>query len=195
MMKPYAINRTLHNRGILAQRSMPTPEEFLEATKWFGAATLTMGAITILAFVLGWGIRFRLVGITSFMGVLTGGVLGLSFEPFTRTVIPGAVPYETVYDSGAAQIVIKVPDAITSSELEATLQQAASNLLKPSRLGIPGQIPTIRARVIRHQPGISQLVYLGQVQPVANPATGTPLTITLQSDALADLSTASENDT
>ncbi|MGF1521393.1 MAG: Ycf51 family protein [Leptolyngbyaceae cyanobacterium] len=174
---------------------MPTPEEFLEATKWFGAATLTMAVITALAFAFGWGIRFRLVGITSFMGVLTGGVLGLSFEPFTRTVIPGAVPYETVYDSGAAQIVIRVPDTITPTELEATLQQAASNLLKPSRLGIPGQTPTIRARAIRHQPdGVSQLVYLGQVQPVTDPTTGASLTITLQSDAFADLPTASEND-
>ena len=59
---------------------MPTPEEFLEATKWFGAATLAMAVITALAFVLGWEFRFRLVGITSFMGVLTGGVLGVKLR-------------------------------------------------------------------------------------------------------------------
>ena len=175
---------------------MPTPEEFLEATKWFGAATLSLAAITALAFALGWGFRFRLVGITSFMGVLTAGVFGLSFEPFTQTVIPGAVPYETVYDSGAAQIVIMVPDTITESELEATLQQAASNLLKPSRLGVPGQTPTIRARFIRHQErGVSQLVYLGQVQPVTDPTTGAPLSITVQSESFADLPSTAENNT
>ena len=175
---------------------MPTPAEFLEATKWFGLATLGMAGITALAFVVGWGIRFRLVGITSFMGVLTAGMFGLSFEPFTRTVIPGAVPYETVYDSGAAQIVIRVPATITVTELEATLQQAASNLLKPSRLGVPGQTPVIRARTILHQDGgVSKLQYLGQVQPITNPTTGAPLTITLQPEALADLPTTSANDT
>ncbi|MEM9002236.1 MAG: Ycf51 family protein [Cyanobacteria bacterium P01_F01_bin.86] len=171
---------------------MPTPEEFLEATKWFGAATLSMAVITTLAFALQWGVRFRLVGVTGFMGVLTAGMFGLSFEPLIRTVVPGAVPYKTVYDSGATQIVIKVPATITQSELEATLQQAASDLLKPSRLGGMGQVPTIRARSIRHQePGISQLLYLGQVQPVTNPETGAPLTITLQPGLLS----AAANDT
>ena len=174
---------------------MPTPEEFLEATKWFGAATLFLAAITLLAFVLGWGIRFRLVGITSFMGVLTGGMFGLSFEPLTRTVISGAIPYETVYDSGASQIVIKVPDTITELELEATLRQAASNLLKPSRLGIPGQTPIIRARTLIHQEGgVSKLLYLGAVQPVSDSGTDDPLTITLQPNALAELPATPEND-
>jgi hypothetical protein len=176
---------------------MPTPEEFLEATKYFGLATLTMAAITVLAFVLGWGFRFRLVGITSFMGVLTGGLLGLSFEPFTRTAVPGAVPFATVYDSGAAQIVIKVPNAITQSELEATLQQAASNLFKPSRLGVPGAPPIVRARTIVHQEdGVSNLVYLGQAQPASDYSrVNKSFDVTLNQDAFSALPTALENDT
>jgi len=149
-----------------------------------------MAGITLLAFVLGWGFRFRLVGITSFMGVLTEGLLGLSFEPFTQTVVPGAMPYNTVYDSGAAQIVIKVSDTITPTELEATLQQAASNLLKPSRLGSVGLPPTIRARAIIHEPeGVSKLVYLGQVQPVKT-ATDTSLSVQIFDDAFETLSAA-----
>ena len=145
---------------------MPTPAEFLEATQWFGIGTLACGALTLLAFVLKWGIRFRLVGITGFMAVLTVGVFGLSFEPFTRTSVPGAVAYTTVFDSGANQIVIKVPTPITEEALEATLQQAAGNLLNPTRIGRPDQSPTIRARTIIHQdPGISELAYIGQIQP------------------------------
>lgn len=175
---------------------MPTPADFLEATKWFGIATLSLGLLTLLAFILKWGIRFRLVGITSFMGVLTGGIFGLSFEPFIQTVIPGAIPYETVYDSGSAQVVIRVPPTITPPEIEATLQQAASNLFKPSRLGVPGQTPTIRARVIRHQPdGISELLYLGQVQPAKDTETGDSLAITLQPDTIAQLAKPSANET
>lgn len=128
------------------------------------------------------------------MGVLTGGLFGLSFEPFTRTVVPGSVPYETVYDSGAAQIVIKVPETIAASELEATLQQAAANLLKPSRLAIPGQAPTIRARSIVHQAGgVSKLLYLGQVSPTATNGTAS-VSVTLNADAFSELSSTLSDD-
>ncbi len=168
---------------------MPTPAEFLEATKYFGIATLVMAGITLLAFALGWGFRFRLVGITSF---ITGGMLGLSFEPFTPTVVPGSIPYKTVYDSGAAQIVVKVSDTVTPNELEATLQQAASNLLKPSRLGGMGVAPTIRARAIVHAPGgVSNLVYLGQVQPIRKPGAETDLAIEIFENAFDTLAQAS----
>jgi hypothetical protein len=146
--------------------AMLTPDEFLAATQWAGIGTLALAALTGLAFVLKWGLRFRLVGATGFAAVLTVGLLGLSFEPFTRTAVPGAIPYTTVYDSGASQIVITVPSTITPDTLEATLRQAASNLFKPYRIGMPGQTTTIRARTVAHGPGgVSQLIYLGQIQP------------------------------
>lgn len=170
---------------------MPTPEKFLEATQWFGLATLGFAVITLLAFVLKWGFRFRLVGATSLMGVLTAGMFGLSFEPFTRTVIPGAIAYTSVYDSGTNQIVIQVPTTITESQLEATLRQAASNLLGSGRQSVQGQAPTIRARVVLHkQPGISELVYIGQIQPLPNPKTGEPTTLSINTQKLAQLSSS-----
>jgi hypothetical protein len=145
---------------------MLTPAEFLVVTQWAAIGTLALAAIAGLGFALKWGIRFRLVGAAGFAAVLTVGLLGLSFEPFTRTAIPGAKPYATVYDSGASQIVIAVPADIEADTLDATLRQAASNLFKPYRLGIPGQLATLRARTIVHEPnGVSRLVYLGQVQP------------------------------
>ena len=145
---------------------MLTPEQFSIATQYFAIGTLAFGLITALAFALSWGIRFRLVGATGFMGVLTAGMFGLSFQPLTQTVIPGAIPYTTVFDSGSSQVVIAVPSSITRSELAATLQQAASNLLKPSRIAGAGlAVPKIRARSIVHRPGVSDLVYLGEVTP------------------------------
>lgn len=145
---------------------MPTPETFLDAAKWMGIATVALALVSAIAFLAKWGIRFRLVGATGFSIVLTAGLFGLSFEPLSPVAVEGSIPYTTVFDSGAAQIVIKVPQTITESELEATLQQAAKNLLRASRLGRPGQAPTIRARTIVHKPGgISELLYLGQVQP------------------------------
>lgn len=149
---------------------MLDPADFARAAQWMGIATLTLAALTVLGFVLKWGVRFRLVGATGLAIVLTVGLFGLSLEPFTRTVIPGAVPYATVYDSGASEIVITVPADVTPVALDATLRQAASNLFKPYRLGVPGQTATIRARTIIHAPGgVSRLVYLGQVQPNPSP--------------------------
>lgn len=145
---------------------MPTPEDFLEATQWMAITTVAFAALAAIAFLAKWGIRFRLVGITGFCGVLTVGFLGLSFQPLTSATVPGAVRYNTVFDSGASQIVIAVPAQISEEQLSATLEQAAVNLLKPSRLAAGGQAPLIRARAIVHRdPGISDLLYLGQIQP------------------------------
>ena len=163
---PQRERKTYNQEIFLANSPVLTPEQFLIATQYFAIGTLAFGGITVLAFVLKWGIRFRLVGATGFMGVLTGGFFGLSFQPLTQTSIPGAIPYTTVFDSGASQIVISVPTSITQTELEATLQQAASNLLKPSRLGGMGQIaPKIRARAIVHDGDTSKLLYMGEVTP------------------------------
>lgn len=174
---------------------MPTPADFFVATKWAGIATLALMGLSGLAFALGWGIRFRLVGAAGFAVVLTVGLLGLSFEPFTRTVVPGAVAYSTVYDSGASRVVITVPPTISPEALEATLRQAASNLFKPYRLGLPNQGPTIRARTIVHDQdqGISKLVYLGQVQPGNGEDTADHLIITIHPEVLAELPSASHS--
>jgi hypothetical protein len=144
---------------------MPTNADFFQFAQWAGIATLVFGAIALLSFLFKWGIRFRLVGATGFLLVLTVGLFGLGIVPFTRTVIPGAVRYSTVYDSGADRVVIVVPQTITETELTATLQQAASNLFSPGRLSRGDNKLTIQARTVLHpQPGVSQPLYLGQIR-------------------------------
>ncbi len=144
---------------------MLSTAELLNYSKWFGLLTLACGGITVLGFIFKWGIRFRLVGVTAFMGVLTGGVLGLGLGLFNRTEIPGAVRYTRVFDNGARQIVIAVAPEITQSQLEATLQQAADNLFSPGRVGRSDQFLTIRARTLIHpSPGVSEPLYLGEVK-------------------------------
>ncbi len=144
---------------------MFTTADFLVFAQWSGIATLVFAALAVLSFLVKWGIRFRLVGVTGFMAVLTVGLFALSLVPFTRTVIPGAVRFSTVYDSGATQAVIAVPPTITVSELDATLRQAANDLFSPGRLGRRDDKLTIRARAILHpEPGVSEPLYLGQVR-------------------------------
>lgn len=134
-------------------------------TQWAGILTLVFALITGLAFIFKWGIRFRLVGTTSFMGVLTIGIFALSLGLFTRTEIPGAVRYSLVYDTGGAQTVIAVPPTITESELEATLRQASNDLYSPGRVARGLNLMVVRARTVVHpEAGVSQPLYLGEVQ-------------------------------
>lgn len=144
---------------------MPTTADFLTYAQWAGIATLAFAGLAILGFVVKWGIRFRLVGVTGFMAVLTVGLFSLGLVPFTRTVIPGAVKFSTVYDSGATQAVIAVPPTITVPELNATLQQAANDLFSSGRLGLGQNKLTVRARIVLHpEPGVSVPLYLGQIR-------------------------------
>jgi len=144
---------------------MPTTADFLTFTQWAGILTLACGALTLLGFMFKWGLRFRMVGATGFLVVLTGGLFALSLVPLSRTVIPGAVPYSLVYDNGGNQTVIAVAPQITESELEATLRQAASNLYSYGRLGGVDNQLTIRARTILHpKANVSLPLFLGQVK-------------------------------
>jgi len=144
---------------------METTTKFLIAGEWVGIATLACAVLTILAFLFRWSLRFRLVGATGFLGVLAVGLFALSLVPITRTVIPGAVRFSRVYDSGVTQVVIALPPTVTESELSATLRQAASDLFSPGRLSRGEKQLTIRARTLLHpEPGVSEPVYLGQIK-------------------------------
>jgi hypothetical protein len=171
---------------------MLSPADFLQYTQWFGIATLVFAALTVLAFILKWGLRFRLVGTTGFMLVLTAGLFALSLAPLSRTVIPGAVKYSLIYDSGNTQTVIAVSDKITPSELEATLRQAASNLYSAGRSSV-GEEPLliVRARTVIHpEPGLSIPLYLGQVKRSLVSREDTQMSVELYQDKFAQLPTA-----
>jgi Protein of function (DUF2518) len=145
--------------------TMPTTADFLQATQWVGIITIVCAVLAGLGFVFQWGIRFRLVGIASFMAVLTVGSFSLSLVPFAPTSIPGSVHYTLVYDNGATQVVIKVPLDITETELEATLRQAATNQFSSGRLSQGKNLLIVRARTIIHpEPGISKPLVLGQLK-------------------------------
>lgn len=167
---------------------MLTTDSFLTYAQWAGLATIALGLIAGLGFLFKWGIRFRLVGATGFMLVLTAGLFALGIVPFTRTVVPGAVRFSTVFDSGATQAVITVPQTITETELRATLEQAASDLYSFGRLGRGEDQLTIRARTIIHpKPGLSQPLVLGQVKRSLSVRDDDQMAIEVFQDNLAKL--------
>ncbi|MBD1894678.1 Ycf51 family protein [Coleofasciculus sp. FACHB-129] len=145
---------------------MLTTTFFLELAKWSAVLTIASAVVTVLGFIFKWGIRFRLVGSTGFMGVLTAGLFSLSLVPLTHTAVPGSVHYKLVYDTGGAQTVISVPPTISNAQLDATMRQAASDLYSYGRLGrAKDNLLTIRVRTVIHpSPGVSKPLYLGEVR-------------------------------
>jgi hypothetical protein len=140
--------------------------DFSNYVQYSGIATLVFLGLTLLAFLLQWEFRFRLVGVTSFMAVLTIGIFGLGLGLLTKNQIPGAIRFKRVYDNGGTQVVIAVPSDITATELDATLRQAADDLFSYGRGGMNGDNQfTIRARVLLHpEAGVTIPVYLGQAK-------------------------------
>jgi hypothetical protein len=167
---------------------MISTTDFLKAAEWAGIAILVFAALTAIAFIFQWGIRFRLVGLTGFTAVVAGGLFALGLVPFTRTVIPGAVRFLTVYDTGSTQAVIVVPPTISESELTATLRQAAYDLFSPGRFSRGEEKLTIRARTVLHpEMGLSIPLYLGQVKRSLGTREDDQMEITIFPESLAKL--------
>ncbi|UIE37112.1 Ycf51 family protein [Leptodesmis sichuanensis] len=156
--------------------------------QWSGYFTIFCAVIAVLGLVFKWGIRFRLVGVTGFMVVLTAGLFALSLGLYTRPVIPGAVKFTRVFDNGSTNLVIAVSPEITETELEATLRQAASDLYSPGRLAQGTEKMTIRARTVLHpRPGVSQPLYLGEVKRSLMSRNDDQMQFTLYRDQFAQL--------
>lgn len=167
---------------------MQLPTDLFTYVQWSAIATLAFFGLMVLAFILQWGIRFRLFGVTAFMCVVTIGIFGLNLGLFTREEIPGAVRYALVYDDAAANVVIVVPPESTPDEVEATLKQAAIDISPFGRLGTADGKVTLRARTVTHpEPGLSQLLYLGQVQKPAQSRDSADLQVEVFRDRFAEL--------
>ena len=167
---------------------MTPNSQLLTYSQWMGIITAVVAVITVLAFILKWGFRFRLVGITSFMGVLTVGVFALSLGLYTRAEIPGAVRYTLVYDTGGAQTVIAVSPTIGESELEATMRQAAGDLYSFGRGGRGKDQMIVRVRTILHpKSGVSVPLYLGEVRRSLSAREDEKMAIDIFPDSIARL--------
>lgn len=144
---------------------MDLPLDFKTYTIWSIYTTIGFFILAIVGFLFKWGFRFRLVGATGFMGVLTVGLFALSLGLFDRVEIPNAVRFNLVYDTGGNQAVITVPIDITKDQLESTLQQASNDLFSYGRTATSGDDQlTIRARTQFHQEEVTIPLYLGQIR-------------------------------
>lgn len=142
---------------------MELPTDIITYAIWSGYATIAFLILTIIAWIARWGFRFRLVGVTSFMAVITASIFALSLGLFTHTKIPGAARYSLVYDNGSNRAVIVVPSDIDQSAIAPTLRQAAADLLPYSRIGRNQFTLAIRT-VLHPQDNLSRPLFLGQAK-------------------------------
>lgn len=121
----------------------------LQAGQWLGAASGVLVLLTVAGFSLRWGIRFRLVGVTSFTALLAISCVAFAISYTPRITISGAVVAPVVYDSGADLVIAQARADLPREAWGPTALQVASNLRGGGRVSPDG---LVRVRLRRIEP-------------------------------------------
>jgi hypothetical protein len=100
----------------------------LTAGEWLGIASAALLLLTVVAFVVRWGIRFRLVGVTSFTVLLSLSCLAFAVSYAPRQLVDGAVSVPVVFDNGSDLVVAAAPADLAPEAFGPSVQQVALNL-------------------------------------------------------------------
>ena len=140
---------------------MPLPEFLEVSSKWLAWSGLGLSALTGIAFVSRWGLRFRLVGVSSFTFLLAVScwAFSISYSPPVR--LEGAVQVPIVFDNGTDLVVAQASSDFQQEAVTPTLNQIAANL-RPG-----GRNTEVRVRLRQLQAiseGTSKPVVLGETK-------------------------------
>ena len=100
----------------------------LTAGEWLGVASAALLLLTLVAFVVRWGIRFRLVGVTSFTVLLSLSCLAFAVSYTPRQLVDGAVSVPVVFDNGSDLVIADAPADLDAAAFAPSVQQVALNL-------------------------------------------------------------------
>jgi hypothetical protein len=143
---------------------MSTDPILLVAGEWLGAASGVLALVTITAFLLRWGVRFRLVGITSFTALLALSCLAFAVSYRPRVTVEGAVSVPVVFDNGAELVVAAAPADLAAAAATPSAEQVARNLRGNGRQSDDASVRVRLRRVDTVAPGLSQPVILAEVR-------------------------------
>ncbi len=147
---------------------MPLPDLLDRAIGWLAWSGLAFALMTLVAFGARWGVRFRLVGVTSFTLLLAVSCWAFSVSYQPPVIVEGAVRAPVVFDNGNDLVVAQAPAGIAKEAIEPTLAQLAANLRSGGR---NGEEVVIRLRQLQPGPeGSSTPVVLGEVVVVPQAA-------------------------
>ena len=136
-----------------------------KAGVWIGAMGLLLVVLTVAGFLAGWGIRFRLVGISSFTLLLAVACMAFAVSYEERQTIPGAVNVPIVFDNGRGLIVAAPQEPLPVVAVAPTLQQLAVNQLRRPQSAANGHI-TVKLRQVEptEETGVSRPRLLGEAR-------------------------------
>ena len=126
---------------------------------------LLLVALTVAGFLAGWGIRFRLVGTSSFTVLVALACMAFAVSYEDRQTIPGAVNVPVVFDNGRGLVVAAVQEPLPVAAVAPTLQQLAVNQSRRPQSAANGQI-TVRLRRVEptEEAGVSRPRLLGEAR-------------------------------
>ena len=139
---------------------MALDQLLISAVPWLGWTGLGLSLLTVLAFLTKWGLRFRLVGVSSFTLLLAVScwAFGVSYTP--PVVVEGAIRAPVVFDNGTDLVVAQAPADLEPATVSATLEQLAGNLRSAGR---GSGMVKVRLRAFETPgEGISRPVILGE---------------------------------
>ena len=141
---------------------MPLPELLETSSGWLAWGGAALSALTLVAFLARWGLRFRLVGVTSFTLLLSASCWAFSVS-YTPTVkVDGAVRVPVVFDNGDDLVVAQAGDDFPPEAVAPTLEQLAQNV-RPG--GRSSAVVSVRLRQLRPAgDGTSKPIVLGELE-------------------------------
>jgi hypothetical protein len=141
------------------------------AGEWLGAASGLLAVLTVAGFVSRWGIRFRLVGVTSFTALLAISCLAFSVSYVPRVSVAGAMSVPIVFDNGADLVIAAPTTELPRQAWGPTAEQVARNLRGSGRTSADGHVRVRLRRVEAIDDGLGRPVILAEAD--RDLATGT----------------------
>jgi hypothetical protein len=133
-----------------------------QAGQWLGAAGALLLLVTVVAFLARWGVRFRLVGVTSFTVLLAISCLAFSVSYVPRVSVPGARSVPVVYDNGTDLVVAAAPPDLEEAAILPTLEEVTRNIHGSGRTSEDGTVHVRLRRLEAAGDGASRPVVLGE---------------------------------
>ena len=134
----------------------------IQAGLGLGAAGGVLLVLTVIGFVVRWGVRFRLVGVTSFTLLLAISCLAFAVSYVPRVSVPGARSVPVVYDNGTDLVVAAAPDDLAPEAIRPTLEELTRNVHGSGRTSDDGRVHVRLRRLEPAGEGASRPVVLGE---------------------------------
>ena len=132
-----------------------------DSTQWFAWLSLGLGLLTLISFLMNWGIRFRLIGATVFSILLCASTWTFTASYKPPLLTEGAEYAPVVFDNGYDLVIAQANEDFPEEAVKPTLEQIAGNLKGGGRSGA-----MVHIRIRKLKPagdGVSTPVVLGEV--------------------------------